>query len=314
MALRLARRVLPLLFAALALSACGDRAKAPPAQPTRAVPEVWTTFYPTTWMTRRIAGDLVKVVCPLPADEDPIFWQPPQEALQGYQAADLVVVNGAEFEKWVLTASLPSARLVDTAKAFEQELVRFETGQTHAHGGGAAHTHEGIDGHTWLDPVLAAQQARAIHAGLARILPAQRAALDAGLARLEKDLDALDKELAALGALPEGTWLYASHPAYNYPAKRYGWRVVNLDLDPEAMPDAAALADLAGRLKAKPGRHLLWESTPLPAIAERLTKEAGLTSLTVEPCETESDPKDADGYLTRWKRNLEQLRLAFPAR
>ena len=143
-----------LLACALALVGCGEKPSAPPAPVTRAVPEVWTSFYPTTWMTRRIAGDLVKVVCPLPADEDAIFWQPDTAALQGYQAADLVVLNGAELEKWALTASLPSARVVDSAKAFEKEFVRFDAGQTHAHGGGAAHTHEGIDGHTWLDGIL----------------------------------------------------------------------------------------------------------------------------------------------------------------
>lgn len=303
-----------LLACALALVGCGEKPSAPPAPVTRAVPEVWTSFYPTTWMTRRIAGDLVKVVCPLPADEDAIFWQPDTAALQGYQAADLVVLNGAELEKWALTASLPSARVVDSAKAFEKEFVRFDAGQTHAHGGGAAHTHEGIDGHTWLDPKRAVQQAQAIHAGLVRILPQRRAALDQGLAALTRDLEALDKDLAALGAQPDGTWLYASHPAYNYMARRYAWRVVNLDLDPEAMPDDATFADVKARLEEKPGAHLLWESTPLPAIAERFQNELRLASLTVEPCETESDPKDPDGYLTRWKKNLEQLRQAFRAR
>jgi zinc transport system substrate-binding protein len=309
------RTVLALSLAALlplGLAGCGgkDEPKAPPA---RATPEVWTTFYPTTWMTRRLAGLDAKVVCPLPADEDPIFWKPSDADLKGYQAADLVIVNGAEFEKWVAGASLPLARVVDTAAAFKADWVRFEHAQTHSHGGGAAHTHQGLDGHTWLDPQLAVKQARAIHAGLSRLLPAKRAALDERLAALVRDLDGLDAALKALGTQPEGS-LYASHPAYNYLAKRYGWRVVNLDLDPEAMPEEAALADLKAKLAKAPGAFLLWESTPQPAIAERLAKEHGLTSLTVEPCETETDAKDADGYLTRWKQNVEQLKRAFASR
>jgi zinc transport system substrate-binding protein len=315
---RLSRRTALALLLAGALGAlpgCGGKDE--PATPAaRGTPEVWTTFYPTTWMARRLAGPDAKVVCPLPADEDPIFWKPSDDALKGYQAADLVVVNGAEFEKWVAGTWLaePSRRTIDTAEAFKAEWVHFEQAQTHSHGGGAAHTHEGLDGHTWLDPQLAVKQARAIHGGLVKLLPAKEKALDERLAALERDLGGLDASLKALGAQPDGTSLYASHPAYNYVAKRYGWRVVNLDLDPEAMPDDAALADLKAKLATAPGTFLLWESTPLPAIAERLAKEHGLTSLTVEPCETETDPQDADGYLTRWKQNLQQLKRALAPR
>lgn len=294
------------------LPACGERAAAPPAPPPRAKPEVWTTFYPTTWLTRRIAGDLVDVVCPLPDDEDAIFWQPDAKALAGYQRADLIIVNGAEFEKWVGTASLPTTRLVDTAKSFEAHFVRFEGASTHSHGPGAAHTHEGVDGHTWLDPRNMLEQAQAIHRGLSRLLPAKQAELDKGLAGVAEAMEGLDGGLKALGKLPEGRHLYASHPAYNYLSRRYGWRIVNLDLDPEAMPSDEAFAAVKATLATQPGTHLLWEATPLPEIAARFAQELGLVSLVVEPCETPSVP--ARDYLERWKTNLENLARAFAAR
>ena len=58
------------------------------APQTREVPEVYTTFYATTYFTERIGGDRVKVVCPLPADADPIYWKPDSEAIAAYQLAD----------------------------------------------------------------------------------------------------------------------------------------------------------------------------------------------------------------------------------
>lgn len=292
---------------------CGEKVATTPAPPTRAKPEVWTTFYPTTWMTRRIAGDLVEVRCPLPDDEDPIFWQPDTQALEGYQAADLVVINGAEFEKWVATASLPTAWLVDSAKALEPDFVRFEGVPKHSHGPGAAHTHEGIDGHTWLDPKNALVQAQAIHRGLRRLLPAKQAELDRGLAALAQDLNGLDAELKRLGSLPEGRHLYASHPAYNYLAKRYGWRVANLDLDPETMPTDEVFAAVKAKLAAQSGTHLLWEAQPQAEIAARFERELGLVSLVVEPCETPASVPPRD-YLERWKINLSNLARAFAAR
>jgi zinc transport system substrate-binding protein len=308
------RAVAVLCFALLligGLPACGDRSEAPPAPPPRAKPEVWTTFYPTTWITRQIAGSLVEVICPLPDDEDPIFWQPDAKTLQGYQAADLVIVNGAEFEKWVATASLSTARLIDTAKGFEADFVHFEGGAKHSHGPGAAHTHEGIDGHTWLDPILAIAQARAIHQGLVRILPARKADLDSGLAELIGRLEKLDLRLRALGPLPDGQHLYASHPAYNYLAKRYGWRVVNLDLDPSVMPSDEELAKIKALLAEKPGKFLLWESKPSVEIFNKIVRAVGLTSLTIEPCETQEDPLDRHDYMLRWEANLMLLEAAF---
>lgn len=64
-------------------------------------PVVFTTFYPTTYFAQRIAGEFAEVVCPLPEGADPIFGHPEADQVLTYQAADLVIVNGASFEKWV---------------------------------------------------------------------------------------------------------------------------------------------------------------------------------------------------------------------
>ena len=132
---------------------------------------VYTTFYPTTDWTRQIVGSQLEVVCPLPEDADAIYWQPSPEIIAAYQGAALVVVNGAEFEKWVEKVSLPRGRTVDTARGFEKEFVTYES-VTHSHGPEGEHTHEGIDGHTWVDPLLAARQAEAILAALVKHFPA----------------------------------------------------------------------------------------------------------------------------------------------
>jgi zinc transport system substrate-binding protein len=302
----------------LLAASCGrdDPSESPGVRPTRAVPEVWTTFYPTTYLTQRLAGDLVKVVCPLPEDEDPAFWQPDAKTLQGYQAADLVVVNGAGFEAWVGKASLPSGRLVNASKSFEKEFLKLEGSVTHLHASGATHTHEGIDGHTWFDPVNAKAQALAIRRGLVLLLPTKSEVLAKNYDALEKDLDALDAAFRALGKLPEGRHLYFSHPAWNYPARRYGWTTVNLVLDPESPLSDADAAKLKTSLTDKPGTHVLWEDEPVAALRERLQAEFRLTSLVVPPCETESaqDRAQKRDWLTRMQANVETLRTAFAAK
>lgn len=300
------------LLLACLLAACGEAPQGGGAAPAaRSRPEVWTTFYPTTWMVTRIAGDLVDVRCPVPGDEDPKLWQPSREVLAGYQQADLVVLNGAGFERWAATASLPVARLVDSARELAPGLLQHAGGTAHSHGDGPAHVHEGVDGHTWLDPQRARTQARAVHAGLRRLLPQHEAALAQGLARLEADLEGLEAALRALGPQPQGQWFYGSHPAYNYLAQRMGWRVENLDLDPEALPSDEQVAAIRQSLAARPGKVLLWEAEPLPAAAERLQRELGLASVVVEPCEAARAGDGPDGYLVRWKANVARLAPAF---
>lgn len=304
--------VISLLLAVL--SGCSGDAEEPEASGGR--PVVFTTFYPTTYLTERIGGDLVEVVCPVPPDEDAIFWKPSAETINRYQDADLIVINGAQFEKWVLTASLPPRLVVDTARPFEDEWIEFEDAVTHAHGPAGEHAHEGVDGHTWLDPMQAMAQAYEIAKGLRRILPERTAAIDEALTELDADLAALDISLRAAREGYDDHAILASHPAYNYVARRYGLKIVNLDLDPEAMPDDETFEGIAEAARTTDARHILWESEPLPAIVKRLRDELGVESILFSPCEL-MDPADLEAgedYLSVMRANVNRLKPALRPR
>lgn len=299
----------------LVLSVLVPSALEPSAQQPSAAdgerPTVYTTFYPTTWMTQRIAGDLVEVVCPVPEDADPIFWKPTREDIAAYQGADLIVINGAEFEKWVEAADLPLRTVVRTARGFKDRWIKFDEGVTHSHGPEGDHTHEGTDGHTWLDPVLAKQQAKAILGKLKRLLPDHVGALHERGYRLAADLDKLHAQLVALGTPAEGEALVASHPAYNYLARRLGWAVVNLDFDPEEMPSEEAFADARHLLEHEGFRYrvMLWEGAPTDAIAKATEENLGVKSIEFSPCEmlsADARHKAVD-YMSVMQANIARL-------
>ena len=161
-------------------------------------PVVYTTFYPTTYFAQRIGGDSVKVVCPCPADADPAFWMPDEKTVAAYQRADLIIVNGASFEKGRAKVTLPESRIVETAKPLTDELIVLEEAVTHTHGPEGEHSHEGIDGHTWLDPINARIQAGEIRNALVERFPDHAEEFEQGYAGLVRDLDALDVRLKAL--------------------------------------------------------------------------------------------------------------------
>ena len=308
---RLATLVILALGAMSTLVACDGDAPPPADGPgTRATPLVLTSFYPTQYMAERIGGDDVDVRCPLPDDADPIYWKPSRDDVRAFQRADLVVLNGAQLEKWVSAVSLPATRTIDTARPFRAEFLEYEDAVQHSHGRGAEHAHTGIDGHTWLDPRNAKRQAAEVRRGLEGLLPGKADQLAERFQALAADLHALDEAFRALGLPAAGTHLYASHPAYNYVAKRYAWPVVNLDLDPETMPSDEQIDRVRTQLAERPGTFLLWESEPEQEIAERLSKELGLTSVVFSPCEMR--PGDGQDYLAVMRANLGRIRTAFP--
>lgn len=258
-------------------------------------PVIRTTFYPLTYLTQRIAGKHAVVECPLPSDADPIFWKPTDDDIQSLQAADLIIANGTGFEKWMESVSLPASRIVDTTAWIGDQAIRYETATTHSHGKGE-HSHEGLDGHTWLAPSLLKRQAESIHDALARLLPKQTADLKANHEALQADIATFAVDATAITKLLGDTPLLASHPAYNYLAREFGWRIHNLDLDPEVVPDEAP---------ANPDKAtiMLWESEPTEAVQNALP---GFTHVTFSPCEA-PPPAIAGDFMAIMGANLTRL-------
>jgi zinc transport system substrate-binding protein len=305
------RTIVAVLLVGMLGAGCGKKTSTSVAPAGK--PSVYTTFYPTQYFAERIGGDLIDVVCPVPEDEDAIFWMPDGTAIQAYQKADLIILNGAGFAKWVQKVSLPSSRVVNTAKPFEEKFISFEDGTVHSHGKAGEHAHEGIDGHTWLDPVNARIQASELKHALAARFPEDEGIFEKGFAALAKELDALDEKLKGYQAAYKNQPLLASHPAYNYIARRYGWNLKNLDLDPEAMPSDEAFQGIKEMLKRHPAKHLIWETYPTKAIAERMLNELGLISIEFSPCELLSEDAQNSGtdYMSVMRRNLDNISVVF---
>lgn len=292
------------LLVALAFTSCGQRKSAPaPAEKTST--SIYTTFYPTQYFAERITGESFNVDCPVPADEDAIFWKPDAATIAKYQAADLIILNGASFAKWVEQANLPASRIVNSAASFKSEFITFENAVTHQHGDKGEHSHEGIDGHTWVDPVNARIQAKAIQDGLIKKWPDQKALFEKNFALLAADLDSLDSDFKKIS---NATPLLTSHPAYNYIARRYQWNIHNLNLDPEEMPDDATFAAIKKVMETHPAKQIIWEGPPLDAIAARFQSELGLESAVFSPCELAPESGD---YLSVMRENIETMRKVF---
>jgi zinc transport system substrate-binding protein len=244
-------------------------------------------------------------VFPAPADVDPAYWSPSPETVAAYQRADLILLNGAGYAKWVQRASLPRARLVDTSEAFRSRYIPLEDAVTHGHGPEGEHSHEGYAFTTWLDPGLGLEHARAILEALVEARPQDDSVFRKGFASLEADLVDLDRRLDEWSRTVEDTPLVFSHPVYQYFVRRYELNAVSLHWEPDQMPDESQWRELEQLFSDRGRQWMIWEDRPLDATVERL-RSSGIESVVLRPCA--NTPVETD-YLEAMQRGITALEL-----
>jgi zinc transport system substrate-binding protein len=256
--------------------------------------------YPLQYFAERIGGEYVKVFFPAPADTDPANWSPDPEIVADYQQADLILLNGAGYARWVARASLPERAKVDTSAAFADQLIPLEGAGTHTHGPEGDHEHVGTAFTTWLDLTLAVEQARAIAQAFEEARPEQANAFRRSLEELVADLAELDDRLEALATKVGAEPLLFSHPVYQYLIRRYRLNGRSLHWEPDEPPD---LEELARFREDHPARWMIWEADPLPETVAAL-EGVGVSSVVFAPCGYA--PKQGD-LIAEMKRNVARL-------
>lgn len=305
------------LVTALLVAACAAAPGCAPEAPRPAVVEdggassvigsVEVFNEPLAWVVERLAAPLVEVRFRTAESPDPAYWKPSAEDVLAMQQADLVVLNGASYEGWLNTVSLPVSRLVDTTAGVSERLMEGGSTVTHSHGPEGQHEHTGTAFTTWLDPTMLVEQASAVRAALAARWPEHEGLFNERFAALAADLGALDSELEAATAAAGARPVVFSHPVYQYLQRRYGLNGESVHWEPEIMPDDAQWAEFDHLLEHRPAAWMIWEAEPDPSIVEALA-ERGCSVIVVSPCAL--PPKQSD-FLEIMRGNAAALGAAF---
>ena len=268
---------------------------------------VYVVNYPLQFFAERIGGEHVNVVFPAPADVDPAYWMPDTPTIAAYQQADLILLNGAGYARWVNKATLPRFRMVITSAGFKEQYIETAEIPTHSHGSEGEHAHESLAFTTWIDFSFAAKQAKAIAEALSRKRTDLRHIFQKNYAAFEKDLMALDKTIKEVVSNNRARPLVVSHPVYDYFARRYGLNIRSVHWEPDDILTNEQMMELNSLLKEHPAKWMLWEGNPMKQSAERL-KAIGVDSLVFNPCGNTPDQGD---FLSVMRRNVENLKPAF---
>ncbi|MGW8323006.1 MAG: metal ABC transporter substrate-binding protein [Thermodesulfobacteriota bacterium] len=269
---------------------------------------IYVVNYPLKYFAERIAQGHAKVVFPAPADEDPAFWTPGLETIAAYQKADLILLNGAGYARWVEKASLPRSRVLDTSAEIKNKYIRVTGAVTHSHGAGGEHAHEGYAFTTWIDFDLAVKQAGAIGNALGQMKPGLLDEFQSNYAMLARDLKDIDKSIREIVSKNPSQPLIGSHPVYQYFCRRYDLNMKSVHWEPDEIPSGEQWEELKGILANHPARWMIWEGDPVEASVKKL-ESMGVRSLTFEPCGNEPDRGD---FLSVMRQNVENLKAAFP--
>jgi zinc transport system substrate-binding protein len=265
---------------------------------------VYAVNYPLAYFAERIGGSDVDVNFPIPADEDPAYWNPTAEEISAFQSADIVLLNGADYAGWTEKASLPRSKLVNTSASQSDRFIEADESLVHAHGPEGEHEHGTLAFTTWLDPTLAIEQARAIRDALTAQRPEAEARFEAAFTELESDLTELDVELMAAASALEGTPVIGSHPVYQYLASRYGIDLRSVHFEPDEPPSDAGWRELREMQRERAAPLMLWEDEPTPAMRDRLAQEFEISSIVFSPC---ANTPDVDDYMIVMRANAQRL-------
>ena len=269
---------------------------------------VYTVNYPLAYFAERIGGDQVEVVFPAPADVDPAYWMPDQSTITAYQQSDMILLNGANYAKWITKVSLPHSKTVDTSRKFKDHYIYVSEMTTHSHGATGAHAHESLAFTTWLDLSLAQLQAEAVYKALARKLPSAEMEFKVNFQALSDDLDKLHSKIKEVAAKDPVRALLGSHPVYDYLSAGYGINLRSVHWEPDEVPTVSQWNDLNHILEEHKAQYMLWEGEPLPGSTAELNTR-GIASVVFSPCG--NMPENGD-FMSVMQQNITNLKQVFP--
>jgi len=269
------------------------------AQSDKPIPVV-ATFSILGDMVKRIGGAHVSVTTLVGPDGDAHVFQPTPDDARAVSKAELLFVNGLNFEGWidrlVEASGFNGMRVVTTrginAIAFEDghdedhkddhgKEARHKDHADDKHGDEhAGHDHGAFDPHAWQNLENAVTYVDNITAALAKVDPARAAAFYGNRATYVAEIKSLDTDIRAMMAkLPKSKrTVVTSHDAFGYFAVSYGLAFeAPQGLSTDSEPSAADVAKMILQIRKEGISAVFVETITDNRLLEQIARETGVT-------------------------------------
>jgi zinc transport system substrate-binding protein len=253
-----------------------------------------TSFYPLYEFTKEIGGDKVDVSILVPQGVEPHEWEPTIRDIQKIEQADLIIINGNGFEKWVDKIDSSKVSIINSGRSFG--WVTGEPTQT-------------VDFHYWLNPLSAKLQIKEITDGLIEADPENvdyykntkktyDLKLDALHSKIKTELDGCKKDFVAF------------HDAFSYFAQEYdlNQHTIIQSNSPHSEPTSKKLEYIIQLSKSLDIDIIFTEKGSGIRASQVIANEIGGKVLILSPLEVvEND----SSYFKKMEENLSNLKEAL---
>ena len=268
-------------------------------------------------LVQQVGGDKVQAVAIVGPEGDAHSFEPRPSDAKTLQNADLLMINGAQFEAWLpklIQAAGYKGQVVEVSHGVPLRAFS-STHDEHSHGE-EAHVHEGhdhgdFDPHAWQSLEHAQLYVHNICEALIEQDPTNKTYYQQRAYEYDKTMQLLHKELMRkFEKIPVSQRsVVSSHDAFGYLGQAYGIEFLSLlGSSNQAEPSAKELAALIDYMRAHNVRAVFMENISSPKLIEQIARE---TSATVgKPLYSDAlakSPHPADSYLGMMRWNAEAL-------
>ena len=253
--------------------ACVAALLAPLTRAQTAPPRIVASFSILADMTRELAPAGTVVTTLVGPNADAHVFEPTPADGRHLAQADLVVVNGLNFEGWV-------DRLIKVSGYRGPVVVASQGVKLPAskkpHEG---HDHGAVDPHAWQNLAYARIYVANISSALATRWPAHQAEIESRRTAYLARIDKLDRNVRdSLNAIPRAQRrVITSHDAFGHFGAAYGVDfLAPQGWDTHSEPSAAAVARLIRQIRQQGVRAVFIENISDPRLVERIAQEGGV--------------------------------------
>lgn len=276
--------------------------------------QVMTTFYPVYYLAERIGGDAIEVSMLLEGNQNAHDYEASAKDAARTQSSDLFIYQDDEMEYFVSSLfnliDLEKVQVLETTVGIELLAgdghdLEHEDEDDYDHD----HSHD-YDPHTWLDPMVYAQQAANVRDALIELDPANEAVYQANAEVLISELEVLNQEFEEQLAQLEDRRIVVQHAAFGYLTHAYDLEQVAIaGISSTQEPSAQALASMQNFIKSEQISVVYVEPSLDQAIANTVTSVSDVELRPLRTLETVSADEMAEGidYFSIMRDNLVEL-------
>lgn len=296
------------LFMSLGLSSWAQ------AEPLKVV----SSFSILADMVQQVGGDKVQSFSIIGPESDAHAFEPRPSDAKVLQQADLLIINGADFEAWLpklVASSGYKGPVVESTAGLA--LLSYQAMDHDEHGRHEEHDHGDHDPHAWQSLVNAQHYVQRIQDALITVDAENSAYYTQRAAAYTQQMQVLhDRLVTQFQALPATQrTVVSTHDAFAYLGQSYGLEFLALlGASTQAEPSAKELAELVKYMRAHQVDAVFMEKGTSPRLVEQIAREtAAKIGRPLYPDSLAKAPHAADSYLGMMQWNAEAVLEALTA-